>query len=308
MASDNQLNAVQEKIKKLNKAFERLNNQEKKSRLDIDAFLMRIRELYELSYELKPTTEQPSDSEKPDHEKPPQSVKPSEKPDSESSDTNVNTGSNANLQDNELKEKKHEESQPESSGKSGKPKAEDYHAGEGEENEVVASGENSNLQAKGLESDITEEESINEGSDSTNHQQETKASDHSGTDSLNEEDDEAHRKAIYEKFQREKTSLHEQLRQKQQGKALADKYQLTPISDLKTAIGLNERAAFIRELFNGDKETFFKTLDKLNNLESYEDALNYLENSIKKQYGWKDGSNQVVSFLELIYRRFLTEN
>ncbi len=89
------------------------------------------------------------------------------------------------------------------------------------------------------------------------------------------------------------------------GRSLADRFKNAPISDLRAAIGLNERANFIRDLFHGNREAYFQTLEQLNAAHDYQEAVVYLENSVKEAYGWNEQHETVQAFMELVYRRFL---
>lgn len=111
--------------------------------------------------------------------------------------------------------------------------------------------------------------------------------------------------ALYEKFEGQQPSLHEQLMAKNAGRSLDDKLKNKPISDLKSAIGLNERAKFIRELFQGQRDAYFLTLEQINLSDNYHEAVRYLENSIKATYDWDEQNETVQAFMELVYRRFV---
>lgn len=113
-------------------------------------------------------------------------------------------------------------------------------------------------------------------------------------------------KAVHEKFEGRQTSLHDHLMAENGGQSLADRFKNAPIHDLRSAIGLNERAKFIRELFNGERQTYFDTVTSLNKMNNYKEALNYLEYEVKPVYQWENHQRAVEAFLELVYRRFLS--
>lgn len=89
------------------------------------------------------------------------------------------------------------------------------------------------------------------------------------------------------------------------GRSLADQFKNAPITDLRSAVGLNDRIKFIRELFQGSRDAYFHTIDRLNQSSSYEEAVVYLEHEIKEAYGWHEENETVQAFMELVYRRFL---
>lgn len=112
--------------------------------------------------------------------------------------------------------------------------------------------------------------------------------------------------ALHEKFEGKQISLHEQLVANNSGKSLLDRFKHAPIDDLRSAIGLNERAKYIRELFNGQRQAYFDTIDALNQMETYTEALHYLEHSVKPAHQWENHQEAVESFMELVYRRFVS--
>ena len=111
--------------------------------------------------------------------------------------------------------------------------------------------------------------------------------------------------AIHDKFRGKQVSLHEHLMAQNGGQSLADRFKNMPIQDLRAAIGLNERAKFVRELFNGDRQAYFDTIDALNQKHNYQEALDYLEYEVKPAHQWENHQEAVEGFLELVYRRFL---
>jgi len=100
-------------------------------------------------------------------------------------------------------------------------------------------------------------------------------------------------------------SLNEKFAQNDVKKSLADKMKLGPISDLKSAIALNQKIAFTNALFGGDDKEFKKSLAFLNNSTNFSEAKFYLQSDIAKRYGWDDNNPLVEEFTELVYRKFL---
>lgn len=72
-----------------------------------------------------------------------------------------------------------------------------------------------------------------------------------------------------------------------------------PVSSIQSAIGINDRFQFIRELFDGDNKKFLeavKTLDSMNNIK---EAVDYL----RANYKWKKNETS-LKFVNLVKRRF----
>ncbi|MBP9882900.1 MAG: hypothetical protein KBF32_05835 [Chitinophagales bacterium] len=92
---------------------------------------------------------------------------------------------------------------------------------------------------------------------------------------------------------------------KPQGKEIADRLKHTPIKDLKLYIGLNKRFTFINTLFKGQSENYDAVVAKVNNAVSYQEALNYIQQQVMAEYGWKEEDPVVAEFFTLVMRRYL---
>ena len=74
-----------------------------------------------------------------------------------------------------------------------------------------------------------------------------------------------------------------------------------PVSDIRKAIGINDRFLYQRELFKGQVELFNQTLDQLNGMDSYESASRFLHTNFK----WEEGNEVAESFLNIVKRLFI---
>lgn len=72
------------------------------------------------------------------------------------------------------------------------------------------------------------------------------------------------------------------------------------LSDFRKALSLNDRFRFRRELFGGDETRMNETLGKMNEMSSYEEALDYLHNELN----WNIEDAAVADFLQLLEKRF----
>lgn len=70
-------------------------------------------------------------------------------------------------------------------------------------------------------------------------------------------------------------------------------------------VGLNDRIAFVKYLFNGSQEDFNRVLSQLNSFENEVDAKDFLLNIVKPDYNWDDKLEYEQRFLFLIERKFL---
>jgi hypothetical protein len=108
---------------------------------------------------------------------------------------------------------------------------------------------------------------------------------------------------LADKYYNSTTSMHENLASKQSQKDLSSKMQSKPIRDLGKAIGLNDRYLFIRELFDGDKDAYYEAIQILNEMPGYEEAEEY----IRQRFGWDEEQPEVVKFMDLVRRKFVSE-
>ncbi len=91
------------------------------------------------------------------------------------------------------------------------------------------------------------------------------------------------------------------------GNEISDKLSISPINDINKAMSINERIFTIKELFGGSQESFTKTMSKLNEFSTYDDAKNYLSENIVGDNNWLDPekSKKVKNFLKLISRKYI---
>ena len=98
-----------------------------------------------------------------------------------------------------------------------------------------------------------------------------------------------------------KSFLHETLSQYQNTHNLSKKYQHTPLKDIFSAISLNDRFLFIKELFNNDAVLYQRTIEILNSSGDFNEAVRYLDT----QFHWDYNESMVQKLLDLIHRRYL---
>ena len=87
---------------------------------------------------------------------------------------------------------------------------------------------------------------------------------------------------------------------------LSDRLNKLPITDINRAMGINEKVLTINELFNGDQELFSKTMLKLNSLNSFEEAKNYLIAGVASDFNWAEEAKmkKADKFVVLLRRRY----
>lgn len=73
-----------------------------------------------------------------------------------------------------------------------------------------------------------------------------------------------------------------------------------PITDLRQAIGINDKFLMIRDLFGGDSALFDSTIEALNGQESLDDCMIY----IAENFAWNPESESAALIMELLERKF----
>jgi hypothetical protein len=97
-----------------------------------------------------------------------------------------------------------------------------------------------------------------------------------------------------------RATLHETLHQNL-GKDGQYHSQGKPVENLMTAIAINDRFTFIRELFNGDSPAFEHAIRVLNEASNFNDAYNYMI----QNYDWDMDSEAVQLLLDIIRRKYI---
>ena len=71
------------------------------------------------------------------------------------------------------------------------------------------------------------------------------------------------------------------------------------VTDIRQAISLGDRFLYQRELFGQNAELMQKTLTELNELRSFDEAMQYIS-----RFGWDTESNSYQQFIVTLHRRF----
>lgn len=84
------------------------------------------------------------------------------------------------------------------------------------------------------------------------------------------------------------------------------KKSINDIYNSTISIGLNDRIGFEKHLFNGSAEDFNRVLSQLNTVNSWEEALSFIEDLVKPDYNNWDGKEEYETrFMELVEKRFV---
>ena len=77
------------------------------------------------------------------------------------------------------------------------------------------------------------------------------------------------------------------------------------IKNKRLNIGLNDKIAFIKQLFEGKSEDYERVVSQLNTFNSYDEALNFIQNIVKPDYNnWTNKEEFEVRFLQIIESKF----
>lgn len=104
-------------------------------------------------------------------------------------------------------------------------------------------------------------------------------------------------------------TLHERLAAQLNPAAAAAQTQASssapqPIKDLKSAITLNDKMLFVRDLFNGYSLAYSEAIEILNRFNNFEDANRFLTTNYVDKNHWADKPGTADKFFDLLKRRF----
>jgi hypothetical protein len=99
------------------------------------------------------------------------------------------------------------------------------------------------------------------------------------------------------------TSINDKLRQVNPAE-LGSTLKGSPVKELRKAIGVNDRAVFINELFRGDEPMYERSIKTINNFRILPEAQYWMERELKIKLGWDDSREIVQHFYQLVRRRF----
>lgn len=69
-------------------------------------------------------------------------------------------------------------------------------------------------------------------------------------------------------------------------------------------IGLNDRIAFVKNLFEGNQSDFNRVVSQLNTCKTEREAKNFIDNLVKPDYDWSEKEEYETRLIEIIERRF----
>lgn len=103
---------------------------------------------------------------------------------------------------------------------------------------------------------------------------------------------------LFERATKENPVITEQTEVKQ--KSLNDS-----VFSNKLQVGLNDRIAFVKYLFDGSQEDFNRVLSQLNSFKTEEEAKTFVKEFVKPDYNWSDNLEYEERLMNLIERKFV---
>lgn len=110
--------------------------------------------------------------------------------------------------------------------------------------------------------------------------------------------------SVAEKLNVGEKSINDQISEKSEDDELNNKMNLSPISNLKTAIGINDKFMFVNELFNGDMKSYDLFIYKINDMEVAREAIEIYHSKLR-DFDTNIESAAAIKLEEYIQRKFI---
>ena len=110
--------------------------------------------------------------------------------------------------------------------------------------------------------------------------------------------------SLSDKYKTGATSINDKVTTGKPDHTLADKMNLVPISDIKSAIGINEKFQFINELFDGSSQVYNESIALLNNCTGI-DTARALFYDFQLRHKWENENKVFLKFKEYMERRYI---
>ena len=110
--------------------------------------------------------------------------------------------------------------------------------------------------------------------------------------------------------ERKTMSLEEELQDIISVDVMADLFENVPSKSLNDKlvsniqIGLNDRIAFVKNLFNNKQEDYNRVVSQLNTFKSEKEAKSFIQKMVKPDYNWSEQEELETRFMEIIERKF----
>ena len=106
---------------------------------------------------------------------------------------------------------------------------------------------------------------------------------------------------LADRYKGEQNYINETLSREGKKQDITAKLQSKPIKNIKSSMGINDRFKLIKELFNGDRDSFENTIGILNDAGNFNEAFNYINSTFE----WDMEDEAVQLLLDLVRRKFI---
>jgi len=100
----------------------------------------------------------------------------------------------------------------------------------------------------------------------------------------------------------ENSSLNDRFKKEEE--SLGAKIKVGSNRNFKELIDINDRFLFIQSLFGGSYLAFEEAVKQINKIDSYSEALDYVDYKLKGTYDWSADSTEVTKFLNILERSY----
>ena len=107
---------------------------------------------------------------------------------------------------------------------------------------------------------------------------------------------------LNDRFANEQKTLNEKLAQETIDIATA--HATKKIESVQSNISVNQRYMFVKELFNGESDSFDNAISEVNECDTFEDAVGLLVQNYARTYHWNMQSGEIKDLLKIIIKKF----
>jgi hypothetical protein len=112
------------------------------------------------------------------------------------------------------------------------------------------------------------------------------------------------KKILAEKLTRgDKRSVHDLIASGKADQSISARLQHNPISNLKSAIGINEKFIFVYELFGGNSQEYARIIDQLNSMPGRGEAIDLME-TLRSEFHWDLDNMAFQKLVDMVSRRY----
>ncbi len=109
--------------------------------------------------------------------------------------------------------------------------------------------------------------------------------------------------SISDTYKDEKKTLNDRLNADTTDRSISSRLSQNQISDIKTAIGINEKFQFINELFGGNMQEYTNGMSQLNQFKNFAEAVSFID-ILKFKYNWDMNADAYRKLMEILRRRY----